>query len=65
MRYTLYRIIDDTDNCTVAQNMSYEQARTTIDLYRADYPTSKFSIESYTSETFHKTIDVDPDLYND
>jgi hypothetical protein len=64
MKYTLYRIVDDTDDRIVANNMSYEQARTTLDLYRADYPNNKFSIESYTAETFHKSIDVDPDLYN-
>jgi hypothetical protein len=64
MRYTLYRIVDDTDDRIVANNMSYEQARTTLDLYRADYPHNKFSIESYTSEMFHKSIDTDPDLYN-
>ena len=65
MRYTLYRIVDNTQDRIVANNMSYEQARTTVDLYRADYPNSKFIIESYTSETFHKTIDRDPNLYND
>lgn len=64
MRYTLYRIVDDSDNRIVANNMSYEQARTTVDLYRADYPDTKFSIETYTQEMSHKTLDVDPDLYN-
>jgi hypothetical protein len=65
VKYTLYRIVDDTDNRIVANRMSYEQARTTLELYRADYPNNKFSIESYTSETFCKSIDTDPDLYND
>jgi hypothetical protein len=65
MKYNYYRIVDDTDDRIVAQNMSYDQARSTLELYRADYPESKFSIESYASATIHKTLDRDPDLYND
>ena len=63
MTLVRYRIVDDC-NETVADRLTYEQAAETLQFYQLDYPSSRFTIESYTT-THHKGMGRDPDLYND
>ena len=44
---TLYRIIDCTDNSTVAEGMQLSQAHETLKFYEQDHPNTQFEIESY------------------
>ena len=61
---TLYRIIDETTNTVVAESMSsYEHAYETLDFYMLDYPTHKFSIESYSRSSVRAGFGRDPDLH--
>ena len=63
--YEYYRIVDVTENRTVAESMTLAQAHETVNFYRADYPTHKFEIESYTRNisTVRKGFGRDPDLH--
>ena len=63
MPQTHYRIIDLETDSIVAQGITeYSQAHEIVDMYRLDYPTVDFEIESYTHYTV-TGLGRDPDLH--
>ena len=57
-----YRIVDHTDDETLANGLTQEQAVEALDLLQVQYPNSKLEIESYTYYPI-TGLGRDPDLH--
>jgi len=63
MPQTHYRIIDLEEDRIVAQGITeYAHAHEIVDMYKLDYPTGSFEIQSYTHYTV-TGLGRDPDLH--